>query len=229
MDTNFNMGDGMSTHDAQGTSNISSSSVPFSIVLSSIFETTIIDTSTSLPPFISLTHTLLPTSTLSPKFSNIMDQHLKTEVDQEDDDFMVSFGDIQFVPEEENIPDHLLMSGKQLKILNRKLNSLLQIQVDTRSPNTVFGIKIDVLLKYQEHRLKAQMEHIETKHEECLKLCVENFQYEVKELHKVAKERLTVFEEEVHKIEQAVNIKVKSLNSDFSKELSKLKRKSFFY
>lgn len=97
--------------------------------------------------------------------------------------------------------DHMLMSGKQFKILNRKLNSLLQIQADTKSHNTVFGIEVDVLLKSQEHRLKTAMEQIETKHEERLKCHVENFQYEVKEIREVAKEIQSLFVEEVQKVE----------------------------
>lgn len=42
-----------------------------------------------------------------------------------DDDIMVSFVDLQFDPEEENIPYELIMPGKQFKILNSKINSLL--------------------------------------------------------------------------------------------------------
>lgn len=39
--------------------------------------------------------------------------------------------DIEFDSEEENIPDHMLMSGKQFKILNQKLNLFLQLQAAT--------------------------------------------------------------------------------------------------
>ena len=78
---------------------------------------------------------------------------------------MVSFGDLQFDPEQENIPDHMLMSGKQFKILTRKLNSLLHIHAETESHNTVSRIEVDVLLKAQEHRLKTIMEQIDTKTE----------------------------------------------------------------
>lgn len=45
---------------------------------------------------------------------------------QDDDDVMVSFAKIQFDSEEDSIRDPMLMSGKQFKILNHKLNSLLQ-------------------------------------------------------------------------------------------------------
>lgn len=98
-----------------------------------------------------------------------------SEVEQDDDNYMVSFGDLQLDPEEENIPDQMLMSRKQLKILNCKLNSLLQIQEDTRSRHFVSVIKVDVLLKAQEHRLKTLMEQTDTNTEECLNHQSESF------------------------------------------------------
>ena len=52
----------------------------------------------------------------------------------------------------------MLMFGKQFKMLNRKLNSLLQLQADARSRYHVFVIDVDVLLKAQEHRLKTILE-----------------------------------------------------------------------
>ena len=67
---------------------------------------------------------------------------------------MGSFSEIQFDQGEENIPDHMLMSGKQFKILNRKLNSLLLLQANARGRNIVSGIEVDVMLKDQELRLR---------------------------------------------------------------------------
>ena len=137
VDVNANMGDGMSTHEAQGTSTVVTSSIPVSIVLSSTIKTTILDTSISLPPFITPTPTSLPASSTSPIYHNILNQPItslfpyqSTEgtkstpyFDQDDNDIMVSFADIQFDSKEDNFPDHMLMSGKQFKILNPKLNS----------------------------------------------------------------------------------------------------------
>lgn len=74
---------------------------------------------------------------------------------------MVSFAEIQFDPEEDNINDHMLIPGKQFKILNHKPNSLLQIQANTGGRNTVFGIEVDMILKSQEHWLKLVVENIE--------------------------------------------------------------------
>lgn len=201
MNKNINMGDGMSTFKAQGNPSVITSYVPISIVLSYTIETANIDTSTSLPPFVTPTPISLPTSTISPTFNNIMNQPItslftsrSTECnqsipEQEEDEVMASFADILFDSEEETIPDHMLMYGKQFKILNRKLNSLIQTQEDTGTRNTVTGIDVDVLLKAQEHQLKMAMEQIESKYEERLKRQAENFQSEVKDLMAVAKER----------------------------------------
>lgn len=60
---------------------------------------------------------------------------------------MVSFADLQFDPDEDNIPDNMIMSGKQFKILNNKLNYLLQIQDDTGGRNFVSGVEMDFMLK----------------------------------------------------------------------------------
>lgn len=71
---------------------------------------------------------------------------------------MVSFAEIQFNPEEDNIPDNMLISGRKLKIINHKLNSLLQIQADTGGWNSVFGVDVEFMLMSQENRLKLAME-----------------------------------------------------------------------
>lgn len=45
------------------------------------------------------------------------------------------------------------MSGKQFKILNKKLDSILQSQTDARGRNSVSSIEVDVMLKAEEDRL----------------------------------------------------------------------------
>ncbi|CAI9290379.1 unnamed protein product [Lactuca saligna] len=74
-----------------------------------------------------------------------------------DGKFMGSFAEIEFDPEEENIPNHMLMSGKQFKILNRKLNSLLQFQVDAGDKHSISRIEVDVMLKAQEHCIQINL------------------------------------------------------------------------
>ncbi|CAI9300100.1 unnamed protein product [Lactuca saligna] len=118
MDTNINKGEGVLNPKVQGNHNI--------IILSS-FKTSTVDTSTSLPPF----HSTISTSTHSATFDNILNQPVislfptqstnpKTfqEDENEDSEFMGTFTYIEFDLEEENIPDHMLMSGKQFKIHN---------------------------------------------------------------------------------------------------------------
>ncbi|CAI9286819.1 unnamed protein product [Lactuca saligna] len=78
-----------------------------------------------------------------------------------DDDVMVSFVDLQFDYEEENIPDDLIMSGKQFKILNSKINSLLQIQADTGGKYFVAEFEMEYLMKAPETRLRNLIEGIE--------------------------------------------------------------------
>lgn len=165
----------MLNNEAQGTS---------TIIVSSSFDTSTIDTTVSLPPFHTPISTKLPQSTTSPTYRNILNQPITSlfpsqstegpkSVPQDDtnegDDEMVSFSDIQFEPEEENIPYHMLISSKQFKILNRKLNSLLQLQVDARIQNHVFGIEVDVMLKAQELRLRNEMEQLDRNNESRVK------------------------------------------------------------
>ncbi|CAI9260100.1 unnamed protein product [Lactuca saligna] len=76
-----------------------------------------------------------------------------------EDDVMVSFVDIEFDPKEDNIPDHMPM------------------------------IEVDMMLKSQDHRLRLVMTNMERQQEDLLKLHANNFEYEIKKLHYVAKER----------------------------------------
>ncbi|CAI9272473.1 unnamed protein product [Lactuca saligna] len=158
-------------------------------------------------------------------FSNIMQQPIKSlfssqstegektvqEDKTDDDDIIVSFTEILFDPEEDNIPDNMLKLGKQFKNLNHKLNFLLQIQADTGGRNSVSGVEVDIFLKSQEHRLKIAMEQIQKQHVVRLKHHVQNFQYEVTKLCDVAKERYEIFVEQVKKVEDSVDAIVEAI------------------
>ncbi|CAI9271538.1 unnamed protein product [Lactuca saligna] len=141
----------------QGTSNL---------VISSTLTTSTIDTSISLPPFVSTT----PVVTHSPTFDNILNQpitslfssqstdppitHEEEEAQSDDEkEFDGTFANLEFDPEKENILDSRLLTGKQFKILNRKLNSLLQIQADSGNKHSVSSLEVYIMLKRQEHRL----------------------------------------------------------------------------
>ncbi|CAI9261006.1 unnamed protein product [Lactuca saligna] len=108
------------------------------IIVSSTLETSTIETTTTLPPFVTN-----PLETHSRTFDNILNQPITSlfssqsteppvttaEVHHSSDDdenvFGGKFGDIQFDTEEEDIPNNMILTGKQFKIPNQKLNSLL--------------------------------------------------------------------------------------------------------
>lgn len=55
------------------------------------------------------------------------------------DDIMVGFTELEFNPEENNVEDHDIMSSKQFNILNSKLNFNLQFLKDSSGKLTVSG------------------------------------------------------------------------------------------
>ncbi|CAH1413460.1 unnamed protein product [Lactuca virosa] len=113
--------------------------------------TTSIVTSTALPPPLSTIPTFVSVSTVL-----------------DDENFMVSFVELQFNLEENDIPDELIMSSKHFMILNSKINYLLQITGDTGGRNYVTGVEMDYLLKDQQSQLWNLIEGVEQKQEERL-------------------------------------------------------------
>lgn len=133
----------------------------------------------------------------------------------------VSFVDPQFDPKEEEILDHILISGKQFKILNRKLNSLLQLHADAKSRHNVTGIEVDVILKAQESRLKSIMDHMDKNNELWVIFQFEMFNSEVKDLRTVSKERHLLFVQAIKKVQEDVNLKIEELRQEMMKEIAK--------
>ncbi|CAI9275184.1 unnamed protein product [Lactuca saligna] len=146
MDTNVIMGKGVLNNEAQGNS---------LILISSTFDISTISTNLSLPPFVSTVSTTLPPANHSPTFDQILQQPITSifpsqsidgpkkvndDANTNDGEFAGTFDDLEFDPEEENIPDHMLMSGKQLKIYNKKLNSSLQLQADVGGSHSISEI-----------------------------------------------------------------------------------------
>ncbi|CAI9281660.1 unnamed protein product [Lactuca saligna] len=125
-----------------------------------ILETSIVSTLVSLPTFIIPTH---PISS-SPTFTPILNQPFTSlfssqstdppksvdDTDNDDGGFRGTFDELQFDPEEEDILDHMFMSGKQFKILNKNLNSIIQSQAEVGRNNSLSSIEVDVMLKAQE-------------------------------------------------------------------------------
>ncbi|CAI9294298.1 unnamed protein product [Lactuca saligna] len=199
VDTTTNQGEGVTTTESQGTS---------TIIISSSFDTSTIDTTVSLPSFHTSISTTLPQSKQSPTFGNILNQPITSlfpsqstegakpvqeDETTKDGEFMDSFADIEFDQEEENIPDHMLMSRKQFNILNMKLNSLLKLQVDARAQNYVSGIEVDVMLKAQELQLRNELDLMNKNNENHVKVKYSTFNDVLTELKAVAKERHILF------------------------------------
>ncbi|CAI9290984.1 unnamed protein product [Lactuca saligna] len=133
---------GMKHNEAHGTSSIEISSIPTSFILSSTIETTIIDTSTSLPPFSSPITSTLPASTISPTSSNIMHQPITSlfssqstkggkivpEDEPNDLDVMVSFAETRLKLPLEQIEkqhdDHLKHHARNFEYKVTKLHDV---------------------------------------------------------------------------------------------------------
>ncbi|CAI9266780.1 unnamed protein product [Lactuca saligna] len=132
----------------------------------------------------------------------------KTINDDETDygGFVGSFASIEFDPNEEDVPDHMLMSGKQFKILNRKLNSLLQLQVYGGGKDSVSGIEVDVMLKAQEHCIQDKLDQIYKNNELRDKSKFESFNGALRALKDVAKERHVMYVQDVKTIRENVNL-----------------------
>lgn len=75
------------------------------------------------------------------------------EPDHDDGSFGGTFEELEFDPEEEDIPDHMMMSGKQFKILNNKLNTIIQSQADAWGICSMSSMDVDIMLKTSEAKL----------------------------------------------------------------------------
>ncbi|CAI9282324.1 unnamed protein product [Lactuca saligna] len=153
-----------------------------SIIVSSTFSTSTIDTSTTLPPFVSN-----PIASHSSTFDNILNEPITTlfssqsteplvthdethsPIDDDENVFDGTSDDIKFDVEEEEILDNMLLTGKQFEILNQKLNSLLQIQANGRGKNSISSLEMDILLKRQENRLHDEIQNADRNNEKRVK------------------------------------------------------------
>ncbi|CAI9282491.1 unnamed protein product [Lactuca saligna] len=148
------------------------------------------------------------------------------ETEHESEGFGGTFENLEFYEEETNFVDHILMIMKQFKILNTKLNSILQSQADLRVGNSVTSIKVDGMLKMVEGRLSSKVSRMIKDSEshllEKIDLCDQNndmrvnaqkstFEGDLKELKSVAKERYILFIQDVKKLKEDVNYKLQEV------------------
>ncbi|CAI9302352.1 unnamed protein product [Lactuca saligna] len=128
------------------------------------FISTPFETFVSVPP----TSTIPPTSTtISPTFEHILNHTITsmfssqstdtpkptspTETDHEG--FGGTFEDLEFQDDKEDFPDHMIMTIKQYKILNQKLNSIIQSQADLGGGSSISSLEVDSMLKVCESRI----------------------------------------------------------------------------
>ncbi|CAI9290625.1 unnamed protein product [Lactuca saligna] len=200
------------------------------IVVSSLFVTSTISTSTNLPPFVT---TSLDTN--SPTFDNILNQpitslfcsqsteplvtHEEAHTSSDDDKnvFGATFGDIQFDTEKEDILDNIILTGKQFKILNWKLNYLLKIQADGGGKHSVSNLEVDLMLKQQVGRLCDAIYDVYRNNEKRVKNQLSTFSLDLRELKDVANECHILFIQDLKKVREDVNLKIQELRDDMSK------------
>ncbi|CAI9298233.1 unnamed protein product [Lactuca saligna] len=119
------------------------------------------------------------------------------------------------------------MPGKQFKILNNKLNSLLQIQADNRGRNFVFGFEMEYMLKSRDNRLRILLENIEKQQVERPEVHANRFDYEIQKLSDVAKEYHELFFEKVNTTKDSIDLKMAELKSEMAKEIKKIEKSCF--
>ncbi|CAI9270043.1 unnamed protein product [Lactuca saligna] len=193
----------------------------------------ITNTFVSLPPYI------IPTTstTESPTFENIVNQPFTSifssqstdpskkleEFENEEGGFGGTFEHMVFDDEEEDFPDHMLMSMKQFKILNKKLNSIIQSQADMGGGSSVSSFEINRLMKAFEAIMVSKVSGMikdtasrilekvdQSDHTTELRINSFNSKYvgAVKELTNVQNERHTLFVMDVKKVREDVNFKL---------------------
>lgn len=130
-----------------------------------------------------------------------------------------TFEALQFDSEEEEIQDHILMSGKQFKILNRKLNAIIQSQADSGSKSFMSGVEVEYLIKEAEKHILEKVDQVDKNTELRIQAQGSTFSGVVKELKAVTKERHVLFVQDVKKVREDVNFKIHELKNEIAKEL----------
>ncbi|CAI9261474.1 unnamed protein product [Lactuca saligna] len=128
----------------------------------------------------------------------------------------------------------MLMTMKQYKILNQKLNSIIQSQADLGGGSSISSMEVDSMLKMCESRIIAKvsgmlkasetmlMEKVDYSYQTTdlrLKNQRSNFLGEVKDLRSVAKERHVLFVQDIKKVRDDVNLKIQELHEQMNKEI----------
>ena len=110
----------------------------------------------------------------------------------------------------------MLMSSKQFKILNRKLNAILQSQVDYGTKSSESGLEVEKMIKAVEKRIAVKVDDSDKNNELHIQAQA------VKDLTTATKERYVLFVQDVKKVREDVNFKVEELKKEIAKELQEL-------
>ncbi|KAL7607644.1 hypothetical protein Lser_V15G16187 [Lactuca serriola] len=127
--------------------------------------------------------------------------------------------DISFDSEEEEIPDHMLMTGKQFKILNQKLKTIIQSQADSGRMSSISAMEVDIMIKGAEKRILEKVDQSDKNNELRVQTQGNNFTTTLKDLKAANKERHLLFIQDVKKVREDVNFKIQELKSDIEKDL----------
>ncbi|CAI9282257.1 unnamed protein product [Lactuca saligna] len=127
------------------TSNINAnlSNKDTNVTMSDGNSTSTIDTTTVPPP--PPPSSLPKTSTIP--LTSIPDVEQTVNEEEGNDDVMVAFSDLEFHPKEDDVPDNVIMLGKQFKTLNSKLNLILHFLNDSVGKSSVSGFEVNVLIR----------------------------------------------------------------------------------
>ncbi|CAI9299876.1 unnamed protein product [Lactuca saligna] len=143
----------------------------------------------SPPPTSTITPTIIPV--ISPTFAGIINEPINSlffsqSTDQEllnnEEDELVEFAELKLDPEEVNVDDNSIMSRKQYKILNFKLNIILLSLNDNVGKSSMSGEGGEFLVKSQELKMKTLINSIVINLEESLATQSSSYKHEVKEL-----------------------------------------------
>ncbi|CAI9263591.1 unnamed protein product [Lactuca saligna] len=188
-------------------------------------------------PFTSL---LCSQSTDPPITTSPIQESIFIETENEFEGCGGTFENLVFDEDEDDFPDHMLMTMKQFKILNTKLKSIIQSQADLGGGNYVSSLKVDGLLKLIEGRttskVSCMLKDSKSRILEKVDLCDQNnelrvnsqkstFEGDLKALKMATKERHVLFIQDVKKVHEDVNFKIQELRQNMDKEIACVRTK----
>ncbi|CAI9282432.1 unnamed protein product [Lactuca saligna] len=147
---------------------------------------------------------------------------MATDAGTDSEGFGGTFKALHFDNFEEHFPDHMLMTMKQFKIMNSKLNSILQSQADVGSDG-VTSLEVDSLMKLMEgqviskayglirdseSRVLEKVDEHDISTENRINSQRADFVRELKDLKMVTKEHHVLFVQEVRKDYASANQKI---------------------